>query len=220
MKYSFILAAIVVAFGLGSCSNDETPVTPTPSTLTPLVKSNLSPSEADGWLYYSFDKDTVIDASKASGSDWDIKFRYTKYDTTSKGIGNFISIYTGSGPIFFNSGTVNNNGQTQATIVDMPFDSVTDATKYTYRNDDTSKTTRIIPVALNGPTAVFNYSGPPSHAVSAAPNKTFVIKTKSNKYVKLQLLSIYKDAPASPNFTTQTNFYTFRYIKGDGTRLR
>lgn len=215
------LAIGILALGMVCVSCDDTPTTNTPNTTTlpTTKKDNLMPLQADGWLYYSFDKDTVIDASKADGADWDVKFRYTRFDTSKAGIGNFISIYTVTGPMFFNSGTVNNNGQTQAALVDVPFDSVADASKYTLKNDDTSASARICPL-LTSPSTIFIYSGPPKHAVSTNPNKSFVVKTKSNKYVKFQLLSIYKNAPDNPDITTETNYFTIRYVKGDGTRLR
>jgi hypothetical protein len=174
----------------------------------------------DGWLYYSFDKDTVINPSSQEGADWDVKFRYVPYDTSRAGIGYLVAVYTQLGPMFFNSGTVNPNGQTHAALLEVSFDSLADAQPYLtkLRSDDTSTTQRIVPPLGVG--GYFVYTGPPSHAVTINPNMTFLVQTKSKRYVKFQLLSIYKDAPLSPDYRSETNYYTIRYVKGDGTRLR
>jgi len=220
MKYIYFFLVCCGIVLLQSCSEETTPTNNT-TTLISTIKNNISAKPTDGWVYYSFDKDTVIDASKADGSDWDIKFRYIPYDTTLTGFGPLVGIFTNTGPIFFNSGTVNKNGQTQAVLVDTTFDGVTDATKYTLKNDDTSAISRIVPVALNGPTALFVYSGGPNHVVNVNPSKTFVIKTKTNKYVKMVITSIYKDAPLSPTYKTSfANFFTVKYVHADGTRLK
>ncbi|MFN8368225.1 MAG: HmuY family protein [Candidatus Kapaibacterium sp.] len=218
LSITFLFCATII---LNSCSDDT--VTPNNNTtdLGFVIKTNISAKPADGWVYYSFDKDTLIDPSKADGADWDVKFRYIPYDTTIAGVGPLTAIFTQSGPMFFNSGTVNKNGQTQVVLVDDVYDNVTDATKYTLRNDDTTTTGRVVPIGLGGSTALFIYSGAPNHVLTINPSKTFVIKTKSNKYVKMALTSIYKDAPLSPKYNTNfANYFTIKYTHADGTRLK
>jgi hypothetical protein len=213
-------ACALVLLGWIGCKDNST-TEPTPTTLSAVVKANLSPSPQDGWLYYSFDKDTTVNPSSKDGADWDVKFRYVPYDTSQAGIGYLVAVYTRLGPMFFNSGTVNPSGKTQAVLLNVPFDSLSDAGPHInqLRNDDTSTSGRIVPI-LGSPSNYFGYSGPPRHAVTINPNMTFLVRTKSNRYVKFQLLSIYKDAPASPDYRSETNYYTIRYVKGDGTRLR
>jgi hypothetical protein len=222
MKRLFVVLAGVVVSAIVGCKENSTPTQPPGTTLEVVVKSNLSPSAQDGWLYYSFDKDTAINPSLRDGADWDVKFRYVPYDTSQAGIGYFVAVYTQLGPMFFNSGTVNPNGQTQAALLEVPFDSLSDATPYIskLRSDDTSTTNRIVPVLGMSGSSYFVYTGPPRHAVTINPNMTFLVRTKSNRYVKFQLLSIYKDAPTTPDYRSETNYYTIRYVKGDGTRLR
>jgi hypothetical protein len=218
MKWFSFVSCIVAATIIG-CSDNSTSGPPA-STLQVVTKSNLSPTMQDGWLYYSFDKDTVINPSSQEGADWDVKFRYVPYDTSRAGIGYLVAVYTQLGPMFFNSGTVNPNGQTHAALLEVSFDSLADAQPYLtkLRSDDTSTTQRIVPPLGVG--GYFVYTGPPSHAVTINPNMTFLVQTKSKRYVKFQLLSIYKDAPLSPDYRSETNYYTIRYVKGDGTRLR
>lgn len=219
-RLSIVLASIAISAFVG-CKDNSSPTQPPATTLVVVVKANLSPSPQDGWLYYSFDKDTIINPSSREGADWDVKFRYVPYDTSQAGIQYFIAVYSQLGPMFFNSGTVNPNGQTQAALLDVPFDSLTDARPYLSRlRNDTSSSNRIVPVLGMSRSSYFGYTGPPRHAVTINPNMTFLVRTKSNRYVKFQLLSIYKDAPTTPDYRSETNYYTIRYVKGDGTRLR
>ncbi len=219
MKRYLSVAACAALLWLVGCKDNSTNNPPS-TTLQVVVKSNLSPAPQDGWLYYSFDKDTAVNASSRDGADWDVKFRFVPYDTSQAGIGYFVAVYTQLGPMFFNSGTVNPNGQTQAALLAVPFDSLADASPYLgqLRSDDTSRSGRIVPVLGGG--ELFGYTGPPRHAVTINPNMTFLVRTKSNRYVKFQLLSIYKDAPSAPDYRSVTNYYTIRYVKGEGTRLR
>lgn len=50
-----------------------------------------------------------------------------------------------------------------------------------------------------------------TNILSPIPGKIFVIKTSEGKYAKVEILSYYKDAPASPNSEDEPRYYTFRY---------
>lgn len=217
MKFFTSFAALLSVI-FAACS--DAPVATQPTTLTPVLKVNLQPAAADGWLYYSFDLDSVIPATQSETDLWDIKFRRLPFDTTAQGINNFINVFLNSGAIFFNSGTVNPGGKTKALVIDSVFDQLTTAPQESlFRSDDTASADRIVKT-LQFSSTIFAYSGPPNHACTFKPNKTIVLRTRSNRYVKLQLLSIYKDAPENPNTKTETGYYRFRYVKADGTRLK
>lgn len=50
------------------------------------------------------------------------------------------------------------------------------------------------------------------------PGKILVIRTADNKFVKMEILSYYKDAPVSPKLTDPARYYTFRYVhQANGT---
>lgn len=213
------LVASTIALGLSSCS-EESVVTPTPAPSSKTV-SNLNPTEADGWAYYSFDKDTTVEASKANGSDWDIKFRYIPFDQTGAAV---VKVYTQTGPIFLNSGTVNVNGQTQGCLVNnRTFESIDSVeSSFVFRNDDTLGTERLFPKVALGPSQTPQYFvyNTTSNTVGVNANITYVIKTKSNKYVKFRLLSVYKDAPQTPTVMSPLNYYTFAYVKSDSKSFK
>jgi len=98
MKWFSFVSCVVAATIIG-CSDNSTSGSPA-STLQVVTKSNLSPTKQDGWLYYSFDKDSVINPSSQEGADWDVKFRYVPYDTSRAGIGYLVAVYTQLGPMF------------------------------------------------------------------------------------------------------------------------
>ncbi len=217
MKYYLLLAASVLLL-FASCKEEN--ATAPPTDLTHVLKANMLPKADDGWLYYSLDLDSVIPATQSNTDIWDVKFRYIPYDTTPKGIGNFVNVFLNTGPIFFNSGTVNTAGKTKAMIVDTTFDDMSMLPHESlFRTDDTASAERIIKT-LQFPETIFTYSGPPNHACSFKPNKTIILRSRSNAYYKVQFLSIYKDAPEQPNTKTELGYYRFRYVKASGTRLK
>ena len=55
--------------------------------------------------------------------------------------------------------------------------------------------------------------------ITPIPGRTLVIKTADGKYAKLEVLSYYKDAPASPTAADPSGYYKFRYsFQSDGTK--
>jgi hypothetical protein len=71
-------------------------------------------------------------------------------------------------------------------------------------------------------TATGGGPGSPS-VITATAGKFLVIKTAEGKYAKVEILSYYKDAPATVNpLTDMARYYTFQYVyQPDGsTRLK
>ncbi|MBK8954887.1 MAG: HmuY family protein [Saprospiraceae bacterium] len=63
----------------------------------------------------------------------------------------------------------------------------------------------------------YNYD-PVAMVLIPKPGRVIVIRTADNKYVKMEILSYYKDSPASPKFTDPARYYSFRYVyQKDGT---
>ena len=54
----------------------------------------------------------------------------------------------------------------------------------------------------------YNYS---NTIISPIAGKVFVVKTHDGKYAKFEILSYYKDAPATPDATSVGRYYTFNY---------
>ncbi|HAC25442.1 MAG TPA: hypothetical protein DCE81_11045, partial [Cytophagales bacterium] len=52
-----------------------------------------------------------------------------------------------------------------------------------------------------------------STIVSPIAGRVIVVRTADGKYVKMEILSYYENAPASPNnMVDKDRFYTFRYV--------
>jgi len=59
----------------------------------------------------------------------------------------------------------------------------------------------------------YNYSGAPNHIVSPIPGKTIVLRTRDNRYAKIEIVSYYLDAPDNPNaLSHESRYYTFNYF--------
>lgn len=57
------------------------------------------------------------------------------------------------------------------------------------------------------------------HVITPTPGYILVIHTNDGKYVKMEILSYYKGAPASPTSADASGYYTFRYVyQADGSR--
>ncbi|MBK9249585.1 MAG: HmuY family protein [Ignavibacteria bacterium] len=184
------------------------------------VKSFINDGSPDGWLYYSFDTESVISSSQSHTSAWDIKFRFIANDITAAGKLAFSDIFVKSGAIFLNSPLVgNSSGKTKGYIADQAFEQVTlagDDSKF--RSDDINIDTRIIPVTPSGTNAYINYnSSVPS--VIPNPDKTLIIRTANGKYVKMKLVSLYKDKPTIITSADLVGYYSFQYLKSDTKTL-
>jgi|GEM_PF-462983 len=52
-----------------------------------------------------------------------------------------------------------------------------------------------------------------THVITPTAGKILVFKTRDGKYAKVEILSYYKDAPASPDiYTDESRYYTFNYV--------
>lgn len=57
----------------------------------------------------------------------------------------------------------------------------------------------------------YNYSSS-TNLVTPIAGRVFVIRTHDGKYAKIEFLSYYKDAPATPTASSPSRYYTFRYV--------
>jgi hypothetical protein len=122
--------------------------------------------------------------------------------------------------IFLNSGTVNPSGLTKGIIVDTTFDLLTTApADSNFKIDDISTSGRILPISLAPPGNFFIYDGS-SRTINPVAQRTLVIKTRLGNYVKLQILSIYKDQPEKPTMFSEIGYYSFRYAKSSTKKLK
>jgi hypothetical protein len=64
----------------------------------------------------------------------------------------------------------------------------------------------------------YSYS-PMTHTISPIPGRVLFFKSNNGNYVKLEVLSYYKDMPETPDRSSESAHYSFRYvIQTDGSR--
>ncbi len=192
--------AAVIALGvlwLLGCAKEETPTQPSRDSTTVQERTirNLWVDTAQGYALLDFESGDTVSASLRQTEQWDLMLPALTPATRALNI-------------FLNSGTVNSVGKTLGVVVNVPYDQLEQAPPDDQlRRDDTSAANRVISPSLTGDGLfVYNFQ---THTLTPLP-KTLVLKTRSGKYVKVQFVSLYKDAPAQPN-PFDLGYWTIRY---------
>ncbi len=107
--------------------------------------------------------------------------------------------------IIVNSGTTG-DGQTMAQMVEDTFDNLLYAPEDGYR-EDTEEENAIPSGSDNG---WYHYDFLLTHTVKPLEN-TLLVADLGRKFVKVDFISYYKDAPANPILLNQSSYYTFNY---------
>lgn len=210
------------ALVFNSCKDDESTTAPDNTNKTLEIKTvfDLEPNLADGWLYYSFEGDSIVPPSKAATDLWDIKFRALDFDPAKPETYTvLINTFMSKGFIFLNSGTVNPTGKTLGIVMDSTYTQLTTAPADAFfRQDDTTYAGVASKCIITNQFLV--YSGAPNHTVAQKGTNVLVLKTRNGVYVKMQLLSMYKGHPETPTTKDDVGFYSIAYTKGNGKRLK
>lgn len=187
MKTKFLKLSLLALFIFtASCSSDDDKTEEIPAVVTTKF-SNLDASQTE-YTKFSFSENKVV-----TNDNWDIAFNKTtiivnggtkKADTEPS--------RTGSGAVSIVSGTF-------ANVTLYPAAS-------TFVQDGTAA--YAIPTGSNNGWYSYNAS---THIISPIAGKVFVVKTHDGKYAKFEILSYYKDAPATPELTSVSAFYTFNF---------
>jgi hypothetical protein len=199
MKTNFLkLSILVVAIFITSCSNDDNNDDTIPAVVTQKI-SNLYAPQTGGqgqsvggeFTKFSFSENKIV-----TNNNWDIAFRGTaiivnggaKYNSADAGE----PARTGTGAVSIVSGTF-------ASVTTFPV-----AT--TFKADATS----VYAIPTGSGNGWYSYNST-THIISAIAGKVFVVKTHDGKYAKFEILSYYKDAPATPEATSLSPYYTFNF---------
>jgi hypothetical protein len=103
--------------------------------------------------------------------------------------------------IIINGGT-SGPGSTAGQVVNNTFEDITQAPEANYIADNTSG-------HVFADWYVYNMQ---THIVTSKPGYIFIIRTNDGKFVKMEIISYYKGAPAQPDLTDASRYYTFRYV--------
>lgn len=138
-------------------------------------------------LYNLRDNKTVANTDSATNR-WDVGFRGTII------IVNGGAIRSGQGGGYVHTGT---------------FEELTAVPASATFAQDQSATSLAIPTSSG--LGWYNYNST-NNIITPVPGRVLVIRTGDGKYAKLEVLSYYENAPATPVATSRSRFYTFRYV--------
>jgi len=198
MKTIKILSLIALFITVISCSTDDDS-TPNIEVESQLIENLNAPQEGGQGNPISgeFTKfNFATGQTTVSETDWDIAFRGT-------------IILVNGGEITGIEDEPNRTGEAAAYIASGTLASVTSVDTSLLNQDFENS-----PAILTGSGAGwYIYAGPPTHLITPIAGKVLVFKTHDGKYAKLEILSYYKDAPASPDaFADLDKYYTFNYV--------
>ncbi len=214
MKLSFKSLAILTALtlpvltacdgGLFNSGDDEPSAARIDTVINlpsdpPVSIGPMGPVGTGKYTFYNFETKAIVANSDSATNKWDIGFRATS--------------------IIFNSG-VSGPGTVQAQMVDGIFGELRVAPEVGYKQDASGNMV-IPPVSGQG---WYNYTGPtgnPVNVILPVPGRIIVVKTNSGKYVKMEILSYYKDNPPVNTLRQESpsRYMTFRFtLLTDGSR--
>ena len=191
MKTSYYSLLFLCLFACKKKDDAAAPV-PTPvvsGSQTIIVKNLKANADKKGhFTLYSFKNDTAIALIDSNTTKWDVGFNATT--------------------IILNGGT-SGPGGTTAQMQTGLYDDMAAAPETGYTSDDNTKAYHAIPTGSGN--GWYNYDGN-THVISSIPGRVIVVKTTDSRYVKMEILSYYKNMPANPVNTDSARFYSFRYL--------
>ncbi len=206
LNFSFAIIASITSLVFSSCTKNDTTEPAKPleakiySNLTAdLVSINPANGQTSGgtnrFTLFSFANNAIVANTDSASNKWDIGFRGTTI------IVNGGAIRTGQGGVFIYTGLFDELKEVPATV--------------TFAQDN-ALTSLAIP-ATSG-MGWYNYN-PATMIITPVAGRVFVIRTGDGKFAKMEILSYYKDSPATITLTTPQRHYTFRYIyQPDGSK--
>lgn len=180
-----------------SCSNDDDKTT-SAATLETKTFSNLHAPQTGGQgqpVGGAFTKFSFSQNATVTNDSWDIAFRGT-------------TIIVNGGTAIGITDEPTRTGNGAVSIVSNTFDAIKTTPVATSFIQDKLNSYAIPTGSGNG---WYNYNAT-TNLILPIAGKVFVIKTHDGKYAKMEIISYYKDAPANPNATSLTRYYTFNFV--------
>ncbi len=212
MKLLKFLLSILLLAGLTmvfvACSKSD----PTPATILVSAKiSNLAADPPSGgysnmgvpigvtnkYSLFSFQTGAVVLNTDSATTKWDIGFNSTK--------------------IIVNSGTSGLGTASGQVVIDI-FDAINIAPDNGYLQDNKNAVPALYAITRGSGNGWYSVNQT-SNVVTPIAGKVLIFKTANGKYAKMEILSYYLNAPASPTSADQARYYTFRYVyQPDGSK--
>lgn len=184
-----LLAFAFFAATFSACKDDEIiePVALATQTVSSLAADAVTPYTGSFTLY-SLSNNAVVANSDSASSNWDIGFRGSTI------IVNGGSIRRGAGGAYIHTGI---------------FSELTTIADNQAFNQDNSATDLAIPTGSGNGWYSYDQA---TNTISPIAGKILVIRTATGKYAKLEILSYYQNAPATPTAADASRYYTFRFV--------
>ena len=191
LKFSLLALVLFTA----SCSSDDKDDTIPP--VETVKVSNLYAPQAGGqgeaasgeFTKFSFSENKIV-----TNDNWDVAFRGT-------------TIIVNGGAKIGIDGEPERKGSAAVSIVSGTLASVTAFPAASTFAQDGAK---IYAFPTTGTNVWYDYNAT-THIISAKSGRVFVVKTHDGKYAKFEILSYYKDAPATPELTSASRYFTFNF---------
>lgn len=205
MKKTVLALLIIQSILVFSCKKDSTggstaPIAKTITNLAADPGTGVNPQTGqpvgtiERFTLFNFSSGVIVPNTDSASTKWDIGFKGTT--------------------IIFNSGT-SGPGNAGIILKDGVLDDITTAPTTGYLTDNASG----YAVPVGSGKGWYTYDGA-AMVIRPTAGKILLIRTADNKYVKMEIISYYKDAPASPTFMIPARYFTFRYFyQGDGSTV-
>ncbi|MFD2571103.1 HmuY family protein [Spirosoma soli] len=208
MRISQLTLALLLTTTFFACnSTDDNPTLPQPLTATTVKDLAADPptsvdpqtgqaiGSTNKFTLFSFRENKQVPNTDSATNKWDIGFRGTTV------IVNGGPIRSGQGGAYLHTGTFEE-------LTTIP-------TSATFAQDQSPTQLAITTGSGKG---WYNYNQT-TNVVSPIPGKVLVVRTGEGRYAKMEVLSYYLNAPATPDPTSKQRYYTFRYVyQPDGSQ--
>lgn len=202
---SHVTFCAVLMLALVSCKeNNVAPVQPVVTeTVRDLAADPVTIDPATGrplggtnrFTLYSLRENRIVANSDSATNKWDIGFRGTT--------------------LIVNGGAIR-SGQGGAFVFTGLFDELKEIPATAEFRTDQSPTSLAVPSASGQ--GWYNYNSQ-NHLITPIPGRVIVLRTGDGKFAKMEILSYYRGAPATPTQTSEARHYTFRFsFQPDGSR--
>ncbi len=215
MKKLYVLMTIISLSMLISCNKEDEKKedkkgTPAVFGATKKIENLYAPSKGKSFkpqdqkgkfIKFNFKTGKITE----SEMDWDIAFRYATI------------LVNGGTKVGYDS-EPERNGNTSVYIAKNSFEDLKIINTDKFKQD--SKGSLAISDDVTGQQGIWSYNIK-KHIILPIPGRVLVFQTSKGNYVKMEVLSFYKDAPQQPKTADRSyGYYTFKYSLGNKDSLR
>lgn len=197
-----LLALVATSFVFVSCDASDSDTETAPALQEQKISDLSAPndvidyatgqvSEVKPFVYFSLAQGKTVKETES----WDIAFKGTTIRV---------------------NGGASGSGNAAAAVVKGLFDELKEIPADAVFAQDKSATELAIPTGSGK--GWYLYS-PTTHLITPEAGKLLLVRTAAGKYAKIEILSYYKGAPATPTGKEEAACYTFRYVhQPDGSK--